>query len=167
MRIHYISTMANYSKGVDASPYRHGMRKTRLYRTWANVKRRCYNKNHDKYHYYGGRGIKMDNSWKEDFIHFMNWALTSGYKDDLSIDRIDVNGNYEPSNCRWATKLEQMNNRRDTVMIHLNGVNVPAQEVARMTGYNIGTIMRRIKLGWNGDRIVNTEPLKGRNQYQK
>lgn len=78
------------------------------------MKTRCYNPNSRDYQYYGGRGIAICAEWLSDFATFQNWAMSHGYRDDLSIDRINVNGNYCPDNCRWATATEQRHNRRDS-----------------------------------------------------
>ena len=93
---------------------KHGMYKTRLNKTYRGLKQRCYNPNNTRYSYYGGRGIKMCDEWlgKNGPINFMDWALANGYTDDLSIDRIDNEGNYEPSNCKWSTQETQCRNRR-------------------------------------------------------
>ena len=98
---------------------KHGMSKQtqnyhKLYSVWDGMKQRCTNPNHAEYRRYGGRGVTVCNEWKNSFIDFYNWAMTNGYKENLSIDRINNDGNYEPSNCRWATALMQANNRRNS-----------------------------------------------------
>lgn len=91
--------------------YIHGGKHSRLYNIWCGMRKRCTNKNCAAYDNYGGRGIKVCNEWQR-FEPFRDWALSNGYSDELSIDRINVNGNYEPTNCRWSDAKDQANNRR-------------------------------------------------------
>jgi hypothetical protein len=91
---------------------KHGMTDTRLYNIWIKMKSRCYNSNNEKYMYYGGKGITICNEWNNNFQAFYDWAMQNGYQDDLSIDRKNNNGNYEPSNCRWANRNMQSFNRQ-------------------------------------------------------
>lgn len=97
---------------LEKSPKRKNAKKPdRLYRIWVAMKQRCYNPNHRAYKYYGARGITVCDKWKNGSKVFKEWALANGYKENLTIDRIDIDGNYEPSNCRWITQAEQNNNR--------------------------------------------------------
>lgn len=101
---------------------KHGMCHSRLHRIWGAMQYRCGNPNCSEYKNYGGRGISVCKEWKEDFLNFYNWAMSNGYADDLTIDRIDVNGNYCPENCRWATLKEQQSNRRNSKRNNMEGV---------------------------------------------
>lgn len=97
--------------GKVGQPLKHGMCKTRIYQCWADMKRRCNNQNSPFYHRYGGRGIKVCDDWNKDFLCFYKWAMENGYRDNLSLDRIDNDGNYEPANCKWSTQHEQSMNK--------------------------------------------------------
>ena len=104
--------MSNYNKGPLNNNYKHGMTKTRLHLIWSNMKTRCLNTKDPHYKWYGARGIKICPEWL-DFIPFKEWALSSGYNDKLTLDRINNDGDYCPNNCRWATIQEQSLNRRE------------------------------------------------------
>lgn len=130
----------------------------RLYKIWTGIKERCTNPNSTSYSRYGGRGIKVCPEWENDFEPFREWALSSGYSDKLTIDRIDVNGNYEPSNCRWATNKEQSNNRRTNVLITYQGETHTVSEWSDITGIAYWKIIQRHRVGlpleqvfFNGD----------------
>lgn len=94
----------------------HGGSRTRLYRIWGGMKSRCYNPKHQKYPNYGGRGITICPEWLHGFKAFQEWALSHGYRDDLTIDRIDNDKGYSPENCRWITNLEQQHNKRKSLL---------------------------------------------------
>ena len=99
-------------EATSAANRTHGKRKTRLYRIWVCMKTRCYQKSYHAYRHYGGRGITVCDEWLNNFQGFYDWANANGYSDELSIDRIDVNGCYSPQNCRWVTMAEQNKNKR-------------------------------------------------------
>ena len=135
-----------------------GKGRHRLYIIWGNMLQRCYNKNNTGFRLYGARGIGICESWKK-YTKFKEWAMTNGYDEGLSIDRIDNNGNYEPSNCRWVTHKEQMNNIRTNHNITFNGVTKSTSEWGEI--YNISTnqIKYRIKQGWAIEDVF-TKPLR-------
>lgn len=103
------------SCGCEKGNIKHRGKNTRLYSIWQGMKNRCLNPNACNYKYYGGKGIKICDEWVDNFEEFQKWSLSNGYSDNLTIDRIDVNGDYEPSNCRWATSYEQNNTHKSSV----------------------------------------------------
>ena len=132
-------------------PTKHGEIKTRLYHTWGNILYRCRNQNASNFKTYGGRGINVCKEW-ESYINFRDWALQNGYKDGLSIERVDVNGNYCPENCKWITALEQQKNRRDSIFF--NGEHMKV--VATRMGISVGLVYNRIRAGWSVEKALFT-----------
>lgn len=126
---------------------KHGKTNTRLYNIWLGMKNRCCNPNSTSYKNWGGRGILVCKEWKESFETFYDWAINNGYRDNLSIDRIDNDGNYEPSNCRWATRKEQANNTRNNVYLTYNGKTQTMTQWADEFGVSHETIRRKRDLG--------------------
>ena len=119
------------------------------------MKSRCYNPSSTSYKNYGARGITVDAVWEHDFIAFKNWAIENGYSDELTIDRIDVDGNYEPSNCRWATYEQQANNKRNNHLITYNNETHTIAEWSRITGIKYDTIERRINRSkWSVEKAL-------------
>ena len=107
----------------------HGFKRTKLYGVWSSMKERCNVKSCKSYKHYGARGIKVCDEWSNDYMSFYRWSMENGYSDGLSIERIDVNGNYCPENCKWIPFKEQPRNRRDTVYATNNdGITKPLTE---------------------------------------
>lgn len=133
----------------------HGTTKNRLYRIWANMKSRCYNPKASRFEHYGGKGVIVCEEWRNSFQAFHDWAMSHGYADNLSIDRIDVNGNYEPGNCRWEQPKGQSNSLSVNRKITFNGITKTLAEWAAITGINRRTIAARLDLhGWSVERAL-------------
>ena len=146
----------------------HGESKTKLYHIYSCMKDRCYCPNNPAYKNYGARGIKICDEWmgEHGYENFSEWAKESGYdesksKKEQSIDRIDVNGDYSPENCRWATSEEQSYNQRKTVKISYNGENMTLKDLKDICGLERNLLYNRIfNLGWSVDKAINTPPKK-------
>lgn len=140
----------------------HGLSNTDLYRKWLSIKNRCYNQKDKKYKNYGGRGIKVCDEWLNDFEAFYTWSLSHGYEKGLEIDRIDNNGNYEPDNCRYTTRRENMLNRNNTIKIKFRGEEKPLLKWCEELNLPYGTIYSRIyDYGWSTDKALSAPINKG------
>jgi len=138
---------------VGRDKFKHGLSQHPLYQVWADMKDRCKNKFiGEPYIYYGARGIRVCDDWQIDFINFYNWAINSGYSRELQLERIDNNGNYEPSNCKWADRLEQGNNKRNNRLFFYKRKLMTIPQICRMLGIEDKerTIRTRLtKLHWD------------------
>lgn len=134
---------------------RHGHSSHRLHRIWSHMKARCHYLNDPKYYVYGARGIILCDSWRQDFAIFLEWALNNGYKDGLTIERIDVNGNYEPSNCTWISMPDQGKNKQNSTYITFNGEKDVIGNWATRTGIPRATLLARVKKGCSIERIFD------------
>ena len=126
---------------------KHGLMNTKLYAVWRSMKQRCFDENSSSYFRYGGRGITVCDEWKDDFQAFYDWSMANGYREGLSIDRIDVNGNYEPGNCRWATMKKQANNRTNNTIVEYNGVSKTLSEWAEFYNISYDIFLKRLEGG--------------------
>jgi hypothetical protein len=162
-------------KGSESARARtkHGKVHSRLYGVWSSMKARCYNPNQKSFHNYGGRGIAVCDEWRDDFGAFQEWALANGYDEHAeygkcTIDRIDVDGDYEPSNCRWVDNVVQGNNTRACRYITIGGVTKTAKQWAVENGINPETAYTRLGNGWDEvDAVTLNDPealksLRGR-----
>ena len=132
---------------------------SKLYSVWVNMRNRCFNSNNKSFVYYGGRGISVCDEWNE-FLNFEKWAIQNGFKENLTLDRIDVNGNYEPENCRWISRKEQMRNTRSNHLLTYNGDTKTMAEWAEITGIPYSTLKQRInKYNYSVEKAF-TKPVK-------
>ena len=146
----------------------HGLRNHRLYSIFDHMIQRTENKNYKSFSHYGGRGISICKEWRRDFVCFYEWALSNGYEDNLSIDRIDVNGNYEPSNCRWTTQSIQCRNTRVLRAnnssgyrgVYKNGKKFVAKITVDYKSITIGTFNTDIEAAKAYDKYVTDNLLE-------
>lgn len=140
----------------------HGMSHTRIYKVWCRMKSRCNNSNSSDYYLYGARGIGVCKEWTSSFEMFYKWAKENGYREGLTLDRIDVNGNYEPQNCRWVTMKIQSNNKRNNRLISFNGETRTIAQWSEITGISKDTIAHRLKIGWDTEKALYAPSRKKR-----
>lgn len=144
----------------------HHESRTRLYRIWARMRRRCVNPIDPRYEMYGGRGIKICDEWMNSYESFKNWSLSHGYQKNLSIDRINNNKGYSPDNCRWADQRMQSNNTRRNVRYTYNGETHTRAEWARIVGISVNNLDHRLKKGWDLGEALYTPVRKRSSQCQ-
>lgn len=145
---------------------KHRMCYTRLYRIWNSMKQRCTNPNTISYPRYGGRGIRVCHEWEDSFQAFYEWSIANGYRDNLTIDRIDNNGNYSPSNCAWATRKEQQNNTRYNNLCTHEGVTLNITQWSELLGVPRMVLYNRKRRGWDDSRTITT-PCRNYNQIKE
>ena len=131
---------------------KHNKSKTRLYQIWLDIKQRCYNPKQKVYKWYGGRNIIMCDEWLNSYETFEKWCVANGYEKDLTIDRINSNGNYEPTNCRWVDMKAQSRNRTGTILITHDGKTQCLKDWCIELNKNYPTIVGRIRNGWKGGK---------------
>jgi len=159
--------------GKESHFYKHGECNSRLYSIYEGMKKRCYCKTDKCYEIYGGKGIKVCEEWSGEngYINFRNWAYENGYDDnaspvECSIDRIDVNGDYSPDNCRWANATEQANNRTSNKYIVYKGKSHTLAEWSRILGVSYSILQHRLRSGWSVEDAIEIVKLKANRKYQ-
>lgn len=133
---------------------KHGLKKTILYKKWLSMKNRCYNKNSERFKNYGERGICVCDEWRKNFVTFYTWAIENGYKYGLSLERMDVNGNYCPNNCKWIPLKDQVFNKTNTIYLNLFGDKMTVHNASLMFGVPEKRIRCRRQMGWSDERCV-------------
>ena len=141
----------------------------KLYNSYRAMKSRCYYKKNNRYKNYGARGIKVCDEWKNNYLSFKKWAYENGYNEDetkkYTLDRINVNDDYKPSNCRWVDYKTQANNKTNNRLIKYKGEKHTVAEWSEITGINVGVLLYRLNHNWDIERALTLEAINGRNQY--
>lgn len=154
-------------KKLRENSIKHQKTNTKLYRVWQNMKRRCDTPSLKSYKHYGGRGITVCKEWRNDFMNFYNWAINNGYKENLTIERIDVNGNYQPNNCRWATAKEQANNKRNNKFVKYKDKKLSINQWSEKTGIKRETIAWRLKHDFPLEKVFAKENFAQHTKFKK
>lgn len=128
--------------------------KLRIDRIRSGMVQRCYNPKNQSYCNYGARGVTICEEWRHSTQAFYKWSIANGYADDLWIDRIDVNGQYSPFNCKWSTRVEQMNNKRSNIFVEINGETKTFRQWERETSIPSSTIQTRYYQGLRGEELI-------------
>lgn len=150
-----------WKREVDiARHYTHGQSFNRIYSVWKNMRKRCNDPKHKAYEYYGGKGVSVYKEWNDSFDKFWNWAKENGYTPQLELDRINFDGNYEPDNCRFVDRIEQMRNRKCTRFVNAFG----ERKTLREWSYDPRCVVKKDTLrnriysyGWDGERALITK----------
>jgi hypothetical protein len=142
----------------------HGMSHSRLHHIWNGMKQRCSNPKAVGYKYYGAKGVSVCEEW-QDFNGFCAWAVANGYADNLTIERKDSDGNYEPANCRWATNKEQQNNTSYNRLITHNGETHNVTQWAEKLDIPRNVLYNRLRRGWSIEQILTTKKREWRKNY--
>lgn len=135
---------------------KHNQSRTKLYRTWNYMRQRTTNSKREDYKNYGARNIHICDEWL-DFENFKKWAISNGYQEGLTIERKDVNGNYCPENCCWIPFEKQASNKRNTIRIEFNGINLTLKEWSDKLGINLNTLRTRYYRGYSTEKILKNE----------
>lgn len=133
--------------------FKHGETGTRLHRAWVQMRRRCRDEKYDRYERYAKRGTKVCDEWHH-YLTFKEWSLANGYSDNLSLDRIDNDGDYNPSNCRWADQTVQANNRSSSHYLEFDGKKLSIKQWSLVVGINEQTIHERLKRNWTVEKSL-------------
>ena len=155
--LHIESSRNNIKRAIEKQTKYKTEAEKIIYKTFNGIMKRCYNKKCKAYKNYGERGIKVCEEWLKDNSLFYTWSLNNGWKKGLSIDRIDVNGNYEPNNCRWVSNLIQQNNKRNNKYLTFKGETHTEAEWSRILNIPLGTIADRIRRGYPIEKVLNNK----------
>lgn len=137
----------------------HGLSKHPIYKVWSDMIRRCYDQKCKNYKFYGAKGVSVCDEWRCNITNFYEWAIKNGWEKGLSIDRFPNNsGNYEPNNCRWATRHQQDNNRTDNHILTARGITATLTQFSIISGNGVKTIHDRIKRGWDIEEAIFSPP---------
>ncbi len=151
-----------FAEAISNANRVHGQSDTRLHNIWMGMINRCELPTFKNYANYGARGISVCKAWRQDFQSFFDWSVSNGYRNDLSIDRIDNDGNYEPSNCQWVTAKVQANNTRRNVRVEIDGISRTVSEWSSVYDISQLTIAQRIRRGWDPVDAVTIPASDGR-----